>query len=1672
MVLMIKDITHSYLAAHIHLDLNPAISFIKPEDLRFWEDWTGKVLVNCGNKGYEVIKGIESVAKGRIIQIVETVLDRNEVYNEMLGKMERREAESAGNTNLTDQLHHHLQSIHDVDRVSEIFCLMKMAGHPQVDVRGGGLKSKEKGKHHQPIKHEDCLGLDRSFCHVYLRGYIQNHLSWPPLQFLRREGEPPCALELLRDADFQNLPLGLSMYPATDWDNCVFLPHKSFDFGADLLSLISDKSLSYLRGEFANAWAREIGYKGPRPSTSRRVLVELLKTEYFNLESIVRTVQRRVVPWDWKIVTITPKEREMKIDPRMFAMMVLEMRTFFVALEHNIADHIFPEIGEQTMTLSKLEIVRRFFGLSNPGSLTQKVHIEIDFESWNLGWESCTVAPIGSRQDQIFGETGTFTYIHEFFEESMINVKVEGMPPDGLTNENLTCPPESELLWYGHKGGFEGINQKLWTGSTFAMIHWALWDLGIDYQLSGQGDNQVVTITVRFPNELPDTEHNSFTRKLVKDVKSRLARMCKKVGQTIKEEECIQSTAYMSYSKDMWVNGRCLSTSMKAVTRLFPTTTDECPSLSEMISGLTAGGLSVAEKSIEPLSAYWTTVALQVILLHHEMTSSLLHGDKIGEQLKYKDLRVTQKATVCTVLSAIPLEIGGFGVGSWLEFMHRGIPDPLTSALCWTKLIDKDRVIAGWRSTLLSHNSPWISQDPNIDMLILDPYSIPLNRPANPKLKAANAVKENLLDITRNRDIRGMLHSGDQVSRESILGWLPKISPFYPKVIHDLYNMSPPGVVEKFARTFTTTRTLLVLARMSGVDVQAISIAADWNMIKWVLCSLKTSIKSAVPSGPDWEPNLSYMEAESLREKWGCGELKGLTTAHAFDLGRFSSTTVKDTTEHGLVVAAVNRSELDLIRTRGSVAPYLGSSTQVKTAYKGEQLMESSPPVRDALKILGIRNWLVQPGSTLWDILTDLAQSRVAFDVDQLEPYIDPVIGGTAGHRYNMTDAQSGAYLGCHPNASSHIVLSSNLMGELGERDYPVMVQAVYLTLISLVICTWTGVGRGVYLCYIRLSSNLLRPVVDEPLTVDNTQHLSIRVNSQSPYLVGATISIPGRSTRSKDRIRARVEQGLVEQKELSIIECIRYLVRQRVRTTPRPVQLGGVSWAEETPDSIIDLPELYKITDSEFIDGVTSGVMDMIKLGRGYREDQETWETRYADVVTEMLLGFSPALLSTYNKVVPTNHRLVGPLQGISGATRLTSLCLQRWKELGANPRVIVFPSEPESIGKSVRVLFNRLITGLNIEGSQAGLKSAKALSDIMRQTSLLAVDEWDLQRRFWIAVDRVSALTRYMSRSSSHPTETLRLLRTVQDRTTNADELQELFNQESVICYIEQLIQHPGCCSPGGKPLSLDTDNVVLTWKELVSGWTARPIQYLGAGFYNWLPLRFVTRPNTKYHIIGAGDATIDPVLHPSAQRVYYDTNDSTLRRGQEMTSPPTRGKSPISKLSPLSWSETLDITNQSSLDLIVDSICSLDTVIIDVDSVPERERIQARDYISNKRPGCLVLVRISSPSIARTSSAICSCGDRTTVWWKSPVHPSYEIVAGNSSGARLCPVESLSHHSDPPLAPFPQILTPSQLDAEIHYLELSSSLSLRRARVGRRGLTRDEKRILVSEWSLTRS
>lgn len=87
---------------------------------------------------------------------------------------------------------------------------------------------------------------------------------------------------------------------------------------------------------------------------------------------------------------MAPKEREMKGKPRLFAIMTLIAKLYFVVTESLLGDHLLKYFPQIAMGLDGIELNKRLLDITNTqryvtdSAFREAIAINIDSEQWNL----------------------------------------------------------------------------------------------------------------------------------------------------------------------------------------------------------------------------------------------------------------------------------------------------------------------------------------------------------------------------------------------------------------------------------------------------------------------------------------------------------------------------------------------------------------------------------------------------------------------------------------------------------------------------------------------------------------------------------------------------------------------------------------------------------------------------------------------------------------------------------------------------------------------------------------------------------------------------------------------------------------------------------------------------------------------------------------------------------------------------------------------------------------------------------------------------------------------------------------------------------------------------------------------------------------------------------------
>lgn len=1600
--LMFKDMMYSRFIIILLSNLDSKFSRTS-HNLRNFINWGEEVLELYGNEGYELIKGIESLVKVRIIDRVEKWLDSSSQALNMVSKYIEKERALNTNPTLIRKLWKLLSNIDDLSQLSEMFGFLKLLGHPYVNPVRGCEKVQKLVHEYEEKDLTACRSLGVSFCHLYTRGYISKHGKWPPLKFLSSLDRKRTRLEILYRREHPVLSFGITQYDPEDWNETFFLPHQIYNLGDDILSLISDKALSYTRSCFDSVWFRKLDYTPPRPTTSKRVLEQLLQTKDFDMQKIIHTVQTNNIPFDWKIVSVSPKEREMKLEPRMFSKMVLEMRSFFVLAEQNLKSGIFKVMKEQTMTLNRQQLLTRFLDITkDKGNRWVKLNVEIDFSSWNLHFDTMNTDPVGIRLNEIYGEPAIYTTAHRFFNECLIVLDSADYPPEGLTKETrkdvLTGNMYLDTVWSGHSRGFEGISQGMWTAITMALGHYAIQDLEIPFTMNGQGDNQVYCFDIYIPDSIENPFVRDYVRKLEMNILTRLSKAASQIGHEIKPEECMCSTSFFSYGKEMFANGEYIPSLSKFISRIFPTTSSNVPSTYEYISTVSSGGTASTEKSNESLTCFILTKFIEHLTISRELKFSMIHERRLSKAFLHlcgPSIEIQQQ--IIDLLTLIPGNLGGLPISSILEFLYRGHSDPLSSSLASLHIY---HYFPGIREYITCLTKGWFfKKEPSNIGLILDPYSLPFSKSSPPSSVVAGEVLETLFDVVRNDKIAPLKLIVNNTDKENLIKWLMSSRPFYPKLAHDLYKSSLFGVVDALSKRFTNTRTLINLSRSTDNDLTKVSINADYKYIRDILKHMICVYKVDRNDLYHYDTS-TYHTLMSLRNYWNVGPLHGVTNLHPLTSGKvlflpedYSQIKLKNE----IVVMCMTGTSYECLTTRGPVVPFLGTKTEDKSVGKWIKPVDSSPPLVDVLKILTIQDMMSLPGSNVHESLEKLAKTRTTLDTQLLKNFIKVKIGGTVAHRYQTRDDARGSFVNISPNLPTHLSVSTNNAKDLGITDYPFDFQEAITCLQGVLAWKLSGINLcAPFGLILQVNLDLMDPVTDHIIETPNQVTLD-KPTPSSYYLTVNEITLSSNSLKSAKftdddifpyfkTVDGDIDHALTNNLLIHITGQIGVGVKFGHT-------LGTISYKR-----LIDVPEVRQLSYKQFKFAYIKAIW--LKLSYPLISTCNK-STRKFDKIYPMMLRTEirrslPGLYGTLKEVYfePKDKTLClglgDPTQG-NDLLRLMADIFVSALTFRGSITCQLYLQGTSSISRSLFCHISYESMRLLFDSNDKCYESVKIIFKILYQIRKLQ-DEPQLIRYLQSFIISLNA-TKLFTKVKSSPEVTLRSLRNqiIIPTPINIDPTIYRYDlQQFTLLKPEEIFQSTKLYS---HPIFRPVDWISSWWNRR-NGCLEQAIR--------WSPLTSCL-PKSIHDVllIGIGDGKIGPALNPSWIVTGLDLGVVLAKQGQNMVDYQPPHISNQFRLHPASWALGGDITDQKIIQVLQTELISqkYDLVIIDVDSVDILVRLKLRQHIASYNIPCVCKILISPVDVSDLVQSFITFSKRDDKLWTIDNFQNKEVYVGFS-------------------------------------------------------------------------
>ncbi|QWT43285.1 putative large polymerase protein [Anisopteromalus calandrae negative-strand RNA virus 1] len=1153
------------------LDIDCIIALYKTVDIKF---------EIVGNDLYSSIKYWEPIMLGQLIEQYDPLHLRDSFRQVMLdGLIEEQSTLGDEWVELLDE--YQLNE----NQLSELFGLYRHFGHPTVDEEGGCLKIKKIVEARRPPKAQTMNNLVGVLQRSFISTFIQKEGRWPKVTN-SEELQSPVLREMIKN-NARHINLYTSEVTLSDWKDIEFGQELDFDYHPDYTELLDDKALAPPRSKVRAIYhSAMLGYRAPKLLSSRRLMIAILEMSQLSVKEIIDKISQRKVPKDWMIIILHAKERELKLLPRMFALMVLEIRMYFAVTEANIKNKVFRYFPQQTMTLNESDSVKRLLGFTSvkKDSDYLSLFVMIDFSAWNTHWSLWSTAAVFRFLDRVLGLTEVYTYTHEFFRESLIALSSNLNPPTSVVGKQNSTgdPKECNTLWYNHHGGFDGLRQKGWTLVTIGLLLLVESVTGIKFQKIGQADNQVCRLYILKEN--PTLSDSDYIRTHPVQIQAAVDRfwealntLSADIGLKTKPEESAVSSNVMIYGKNIYVNGARTSMASKGISRAFPDVNEVYPSTFTKIGTLQTSGLTASHSGYDIVTACHYTQILTLLHFRHAISYSYLTMTKIPTRMI--SWVTTLDASLLLLLSNS--DAGGLPIQSLYHYLYRGHPDPLTTYTTYLYHCASHIPIAAKMYSYFQKRLYTVGRaDP--ELLISNPCST--NIASYPLLSSRfrSVLEELIIGMNKNRQLKELFPKNTKAQDQRIFNFLMKHRPLHPRFLHEVFRLTTTSARLTFIAKFANTRTSqLLLSKAQTQDTnlpdyedldfsyehekdpakRLVIHDIDIGLVEYLQKLYKTVV-ALVPLAKDElicptqlandMRNYSWME---LTE----GErIEGVTVPHPCHQFTFSSSRTGEhsecqgTDEH--ITYILDSTDCNtLLTTIGSTPAYIGSRTREKVVGKIYTIASNSRPYQAAERAITLTTWCVDEIGSLFKFMQDLARSRTDVPLDVLEKCSGYIAGGSMPHRLDDHVTKSHTSNNFNINITSHVFCSTDLMGRFarGQENYVMHFQGVMHLGYSLIL-TKAVYEQLVSCCYhLHYRGSCCEEVIPDILITGDADIPALPFCPENPLLYTKITDLHDKSLN--------VYQGFPQQKHYNSAWAMAYILLGRIKSKLYTIVVGTV---------------------------------------------------------------------------------------------------------------------------------------------------------------------------------------------------------------------------------------------------------------------------------------------------------------------------------------------------------------------------------------------------------------------------------------------------------------------------------------------------------------------------------
>lgn len=452
------------------------------------------------------------------------------------------------------------------------------------------------------------------------------------------------------------------------------------------------------------------------------------------------------------------------------------MRLFQVCLEKSLSDNILPDVKEQTMTNTELEVAKIMDKVASTISKAGNYNINLDLSKWNQLQRHDLNKHLFGELDRLHGRKNLYHDSHLWFNRCIVLLGSRLTPPR-IGNDQL--PEEGDYCHYDQLGGFEGMRQKAWTISTIMIIKLALEECHIQGETTGQGDNQMIHIKL-------SGDQVSDPKRYITMLLNTLDNLFERGGLKLKLHETWYPKNLFEYSKVRYYKAIRLDDSLKRLNRMIPDINEGFPSIQSLLTS--------ASTCTENLSRNCLSPVLPLFLYSLEAANifsrkNLVDKDKLG---------------LCALLNA-PSIFGGLPLSNIFQHCQRGFSDPLT---LWLRVWQVIRESNPQVYSAILHLLPCsIKNDVDSVRLVEDMYSLNIVGLTNFERETREIIEEFLPSYVTNPQVTKLIGA----NREDLVELCDKLitmRPYIANLAHEILQNSKEGIQLQLIGSFTNIQTI------------------------------------------------------------------------------------------------------------------------------------------------------------------------------------------------------------------------------------------------------------------------------------------------------------------------------------------------------------------------------------------------------------------------------------------------------------------------------------------------------------------------------------------------------------------------------------------------------------------------------------------------------------------------------------------------------------------------------------------------------------------------------------------------------------------------------------------------------------------------------------------------